>query len=82
VNMVHVHLSAYLQSGEMYNTVNVWMRLEDLVKVLLFPDVNVEVFRPLAADELDAIDHFFRSVVQIIHDHDLVVGRQQRKSGK
>ena len=40
-------------------TVNVWMGLEDLVKVLLFSDVDMEELRALAANELDAIDGFF-----------------------
>lgn len=75
-------LSTYLQSSKMYHAVNVWMRLEDLVKVLLFPDINVEILRPLAADKLNAIDDFFRSVIEVVHNHDLVVGLQQRKSGK
>jgi len=40
----------------MYHAVDIRMRLEDLVKVLLFPDVDMEELRPLAADELDAVD--------------------------
>lgn len=82
MNLVHVQLSTYLQSSEMYHAVNVCMRLENLVKVFLFPDVNIVVLRPLAADKLYAIDHFFRSVIQIVHNHDFVVGLQQRKSGE
>lgn len=66
-------LSAYLQRSEMYDAVNIWMRLEDLIKVLLFPDIDVEVFRSFAADELNAIDDFFRSIVEIVHNHDFVV---------
>lgn len=50
---------AYLESSEMDHTVNVWMRLEDLVEVLLFPDIDMKEFGPLAADELDTIDGFF-----------------------
>jgi len=66
----------------MYHAVNVWMRLEDLVKVLFFPDVNVEVFGPLAAEKLNTIDDFIRSIIEVVHNHDLVVGLQQRESGE
>lgn len=63
----------------MYDAVKIWMRLENLVKVFLFPYVDVEVLGSLAADELNAIDDFFRSIVEIVHNHDLVVSLQQCK---
>lgn len=66
----------------MYHAVDIRMCLEDLVKVLLFPDVDIEVVRPLATDELDTIDDLFRSVIEIVHDHDLVVRFQQSKGGE
>lgn len=43
----------------MDHVVNVWMRLEDLVEVLLFLDIDLKEFRAFAADELDAIDGLF-----------------------
>lgn len=43
----------------MDHVVNVWMRLEDLVEVLLFSDIDLKEFRALAADELDTIDGLF-----------------------
>lgn len=43
----------------MNNTVNIWMSLEDLVKVLLFSNVDIEEFGSLATDELDAIYGLF-----------------------
>ena len=66
----------------MNHAVNVRMRLENLVKILLFPDVNIVVFRSLAAYELDTIDRLLRRIVQIVYDHDLVVCFEQSKSCK
>ncbi len=43
----------------MDHAVNVWMRLEDFVEVLLFPDVDLKEVGSLSADELDTIDGFF-----------------------
>ena len=43
----------------MNHTVYVWMRLEDLVKVLLFSDINIEELWSSPADELNAIDGLF-----------------------
>lgn len=43
----------------MNDAVNVWMRLEDSVEVVLFFDIDIVEFRPLPADELDTIDGFF-----------------------
>ena len=50
---------AYLERSKMNDAVNVRMRLEDSVEVVLFFDIDIEEFRPLPADELDAIDGFF-----------------------
>lgn len=43
----------------MDHAVNVWMRLEDFVEVLLFPDVDLKEVGSLSTDELDTIDGFF-----------------------
>ena len=43
----------------MDDTVNVWMRLEDFVEVVLFPDVGVKEVGSLSTDELDSINRFF-----------------------
>ena len=43
----------------MDDTVNVWMRLEDFVEVVLFPDVDLKEVGSLSTDELNAIDSFF-----------------------
>jgi len=61
----------------MNNTVNIWMSLEDLVKVLLFSNVDIEEFGSLATDELDAIYGLFRGVLKVVHDHNFVISLQQ-----
>ena len=43
----------------MDDTVNIWMRLEDFVEVVLFPDVDLKEVGSLPADEFDSIDSFF-----------------------
>lgn len=62
-----------LESGEVYHAVNVWMRVEDPVEVFLFPHIDLKEIRPLAADELDAIDGFFGGVEEVVRDDDFVV---------
>ena len=57
----------------MDDAVNVWMRLEDFVKVVLFPDINVKEFWSLPADELNSIDGFFRGVEEVVCDDNFVV---------
>ena len=39
----------------MDHTVNVWMRLEDFVKVVLFSNVDMIEIRSLSAYELDTV---------------------------
>lgn len=56
----------------MNNAVNVGMCLEDLVKILLFSDVDIVELRSFATDEFDAVDDFFGGVVEIVCYHDLV----------
>ena len=63
----------YLESGKMDDAVNVWMRLEDAIEIILLSDVNVEKVRSLAADELNSIDGFFGGIVEIVCNDDLVI---------
>ena len=63
----------------MDHAVNVWMRLEDFVEVLLFPDVDLKELGSLSADELDTIDGFFGGVVEVVCDYNLVVCFKQGK---
>lgn len=64
---------AYLKRGEMDHAVNVWVRLEYFVEVLLFSDVDLREFGSLSAYELDAIEGFFGGVVEVVCDYDFVI---------
>lgn len=55
------------------------MCLEDLVKVLLFPDVNIVELGSLAGDKLNSIDCLFGRVEQIVRNHDLVASLEEGK---
>lgn len=57
----------------MDHAVNVWMRLEDLVEVVLFSNVDLKEFGSLSADELNTIDGFFRGIVEVVCDYNFVV---------
>ena len=57
----------------MDHAINIWMRLEHLIKVLLLSDIDIVIFGSLAADEFDAIDDLLGRIVQIVCNHDLVV---------
>ena len=57
----------------MYNTVNVWMRLEDFVEVFLFSDVDVKEVGSLSTNEFDSIDGFFGGIEKVICNNDFVV---------
>lgn len=46
----------HLQCSKVNDAVNVWVRLEDFVKILLFADIDLEELGAFAADELNAID--------------------------
>lgn len=58
------------------------MRLEDLVQLLLVGNVRRVVLRPLAADELNAVEHLLGGVVEVVNDDDLVVGLEESKSSE
>ena len=73
---------AYLQSSKVNYTVNVRMRLEDLVEVLLLPDVNIIELRSLATDELDPIDCFFGGIEQIVYNDDFVISLEEGYHGE
>lgn len=61
---------AYLQSCEMYDTVNLRMLLQNFVKTFLVCDVDIVEIRFLAADEFDSIQYFGGGVVEVIdNDH-------------
>lgn len=58
------------------------MLLEDLVQFLLVGDVRRVVLGPLAADELNAVEHLFGGVVEVVNDDDLVVGLEESESSE
>ena len=57
----------------MDDTVNVWMRLEDSVEVVLFPDVDVKEVGSLSTDEFNSIDGFFGGIDKVVCNDDFVV---------
>jgi len=53
--------------------VNVWVFLEDLVECCLICDVALVKGWSLAANELNAVYDFWRGVVEVVDDDDLVI---------
>lgn len=66
----------------MDDIVDVRVLLEDFVESGLVCDVALVERRSLAADELDAIDDFWRGVVEVIDNNDLVVGFEKSESSE
>jgi len=62
--------------------VNVWVLLKHFVQLLLVGDIQRVVLRPLAADELDAVQDLLGGVVEVVDDDDLVVGLEKGKGGE
>ena len=57
----------------MDDTVNIWMRLEDFVEVVLFPDVDLKEVGSLSTNEFNSIDSFFRGIEKVICNDNFVV---------
>lgn len=55
------------------------MRLEDLIEVFLFPDINMVELRSLARDKLDSINCLFGRIEQVVHNNDLVASLEEGK---
>lgn len=72
----------YLESGKVNHTVDIRVRFEDLIQSARDGDVHIVEARPLAADELDAIDGFFRRVPEVISNYDLITSFQKGEGGK
>lgn len=72
----------YLQGGEVYDAVDVWVRIEDLVERSFVGDVGLVVLWALTRDQLKTVDAFFRGVVEVVDDHHLVVGFEELESGE
>ena len=63
----------------MNDVVNVWVFLEDLVERCLICDIALVKGWPLAANELNAVYDFWRGVVEIVDDYDLVICLEKRE---
>ena len=72
-------LKAYFQGSKVDYTVNIRMRLEDLIEVLLFPDIDIVELRSLARDKLNTIDCLFGRIEQVVHNNDLVASLEEGK---
>lgn len=66
----------------MNHTVNVRMRLKDLVETGLVGDIQLSKFGPLAGDQLDAVESLSRGIVEVIGNDDLVAGLEQGEGGE
>lgn len=66
----------------MDNIVNIRMLVENLIQPLLVRDIARVVLGSLARNELDAVDDFFGGVVEVVDDHDLVVGFEESERGE
>lgn len=75
-------MCGYLERSEMYDTVNVRIVIEDLVDCALIPDINVVEMRSLTAYQFDAVKSFFGRIVEVVEDHDIVVGLKQGKGSE
>lgn len=68
------NIATHLQRGEVDDTVDVRVGLEDLVESTLLGDVNLDELRSLSRDELNAVDDLVGRVVEVVCDDDLVAG--------
>lgn len=72
----------YLQRRKMDNTVDVWMGIEDLVKGSFIAHIDVVKIRSLSTYQFNAIECFLGRIVEVVYNHDLVVGLKQGKGGE
>lgn len=66
----------------MYHVVDIWVLVEDLIQPLLICNIALEVLGSFAGDKLYAVDAFFRGVVKVVDDHDLIVSFEECKCGE
>ena len=57
----------------MNDTINVWMFLENFVKIFLLSNIDVCKTGPFARDELNAIDGLFGRVIQVIRNDNFII---------
>lgn len=63
----------------MNNAVDVWVFLEDIIQSRFVCDVHFVERRSLAGDELNTVDDFFRGIVEVVDD-DNVVARLEKSN--
>lgn len=63
----------------MNDIVNVWVLLEDLVECCFICDVALVKGWSLAANKLNAVYDFWRGVVEVVNDDDLVICLEKRE---
>ena len=66
----------------MDHTVDVGMSLEDLVEVLLFPDVHFHELWTFSRYELNSLKNFFVGVVEVVTYDNLVTCFEKSKGGE
>ena len=66
----------------MNDTVNVGVRLEDLVESGLVGHIDLSEFGFLARDQLNAPESLVGRVVKVVCDNDLVASLQQSEGGE
>lgn len=71
-----------LQRRKVDDIVDIWIFLKHLVKCRLVCDVDLVEGWSLAANELDAVDDFWRRVVEVVNDDDFVVCFEEGESCK
>lgn len=69
--------STHLERRKVDDAIDVRVSLEHLIEPRLVCDVKLGELGPLAADELNAIDHLVGGVVQVVRDDDLVARLEQ-----
>ena len=77
-----VFFQTHLQGSKVDDTVNVRVRLEDLIESGLIGDVQLGELSLLARDQLNTLESLRRGIVQVIGDDDLVASLEQGKSGE
>lgn len=66
----------------MNDTVNLWVLGKYFIQLLLIRNVTLVVLRALARDQLDAIDAFFRGIVEVVNNDDVVVSLEKSDDGE
>ena len=66
----------------MDDTVNVGVFLENLVKSAIIGDIELIEIRPLAANQFNPVDDFFRGIVKTVGDDDFVTSFQECQGGE